>query len=285
MAGPVRDVIFQDSPGRWQLSTAPPDADLAPAVKELWEVRGELAAFREKVLPNGCVEVMVNLGPTHTLFTAAGESRWDHSWYSGVQEKSLFIESLHGTHLVAARLHPLGARALFGVSAAENANRVIDLRVLAGAGADRLRADLVTGPDAAARFARHEQFLRDRPPAEPVPSFVSEAARRIEAAHGRVRVSSLHRDLGVSRKHLAVSFARDVGIPAKAYAQIHRFVWTVAAIQASTSIDWSSLADEAGYADQSHLVRDFQRVAGANPTVFLRQQTPDGSALLVDEPW
>ena len=87
----------------------------------------------------------------------------------------------------------------------------------------------------------------------------------------------------MSRKHLAVSFAREVGISAKAYAQMRRFGWTVARLQEVTSVDWSQLASDAGYSDQSHLVRDFQRVAAANPTDFLRRQTPDGSALLLDQ--
>ena len=66
----------------------------------------------------------------------------------------------------------------------------------------------------------------------------------------------------------------------KAYAQLHRFVWTLARLRESTSVDWSRLAAAAGYSDQAHLVRDFRRVAAASPTEFLRTRTPDSTALL-----
>jgi AraC-like DNA-binding protein len=281
MPGPLRQFEFAASPGRWQLVVAPPAPDLAGVVKEFWEVRGELAPFREKVLPNGALELMVNLGPRHHLITQQGASAWDHSWFSGLHEQSIVIESPSGTHLVSARLHPLGARELFGEAAPASVNRVVDLREFLGTEAEELRTALVAAPDAAARFELLETLLRNRLGGTEVPAFVRAASTRIESAHGRLRISDLHAGLGVSRKHLAVSFVRAIGIAAKAYASIHRFAWTAARLQASTSVDWSQLSDEAGYADQSHLVRDFQRVAQANPTVFLRQQTPDGSALIV----
>jgi hypothetical protein len=36
-------------------------------VLEYWEVEGALSAFRETLLPNGAVEVMINRGPPHWL--------------------------------------------------------------------------------------------------------------------------------------------------------------------------------------------------------------------------
>ncbi len=107
-----------------------------------------------------------------------------------------------------------------------------------------------------------------------------DAARLIEEAHGSLRIASLHVDLGGSRKQLWLRFARELGLSPKAYAQIQRFVWTLARLRESTSVDWTPLAVSAGYSDQSHLVRDFRRVASASPTEFLRTRTPDSAALL-----
>jgi AraC-like DNA-binding protein len=35
--------------------------------------------------------------------------------------------------------------------------------------------------------------------------------------------------------------------------------------------DWATLAAGAGYFDQSHMIRDFQRFLGCSPTAFLTQ--------------
>jgi AraC-like DNA-binding protein len=281
--GAIRESKFEAPPGRWSHHSAAPLDDLDGAVVAYWEVRGELAPFQERVLPNGCIELMINLGPRHRLLQDARVTTWEHSWLSGIQQRALTIRSEEGTHLVAARLRPVGARELLGEIVPRSANRVIELGDVLGAGADELRRRLVDAPDPARRFELLDAMLRSRP-REPAAPIVAESARRIEREHGKLRVSELHTELGVSRKHLAVSFQRAVGITAKAYAQLHRFAYTLARLQSAASVDWSALASDAGYADQSHMARDFRRIADANPTEFLRQRTPDGTALLVDEP-
>ena len=107
-----------------------------------------------------------------------------------------------------------------------------------------------------------------------------ESSRFTEVSETAVRVAELHKELDVSRKHLAVSFTRFVGVSAKAYARLHRFVWTLEQLRNSTDVEWSRIAAEAGYSDQSHLVRDFRRVGATSPTDYLRRFAPDRDALL-----
>ena len=281
MPGPVQTFEYESSPGRWRFSSAPSDGALAGIVQEYWEVEGRLSPFRERILPNGATEVMVNLGPPHTMVTHAGTSVWERSWFSGLHERAIVIESLDGTHLVSARLHPLGALRLLGPGAAAGVNTVTDLEHLLGPAAQELRSLLLGAGSTEERFAHLERFLLQRLSSDVLPSaLVRDAARLIEEAHGSLRIASLHADLGGSRKQLWLRFARELGLSPKAYAQIQRFVWTLARLRESTSVDWTRLAVSAGYSDQSHLVRDFRRVASASPTEFLRTRTPDSAALL-----
>ncbi len=281
MAHQTDEIKHTTSLGTWSLTRAAPSVELAGIVHEYWEVKGRLSPFREAVLPNGYVEVMVNLGPVHRVFEGRGTGVWDHSWFSGLQERSIFIESLEGTHLVSARMYPLGATRLLGFAAARTANSIIDLEILTGADAGELRQRLLAADAPDARFAILEAFLGDHFAAvSSIPSFVSDAAARIEQSHGCLRVADMHEELGVSRKHLAVSFTRYVGVSAKAYARIQRFMWTVDQLRLVSEVEWSRLAVEAGYSDQSHLVRDFQRVGAATPTEYLRRFAPDRDALL-----
>src|SRR6186997_1153714 len=67
MPGCVQTLEYQAFLGRWRYSSAPPAPDLAGVVLEYWEVEGRLSPFRERILPNGATEVMINLGPPHTL--------------------------------------------------------------------------------------------------------------------------------------------------------------------------------------------------------------------------
>ncbi len=277
----IEELTHTTSLGTWSLSRAQPSRDSAGIVHEYWEVKGRLSPFREALLPNGFCEAMFNLGPAHRVFEGSGVGLWERSWFSGLQEKSIFIESLDGTHLVSIRLSPLGATQLLGFAAPAAANSIVDLEPLFGPDARELRASLHDAESPGIRFALLENFLRDREWADvSIPEFVSEAVKRIEHAHGSLRVADLYQELDVSRKHLAVSFTRYVGVSAKAYARIHRFVWTLEQLRSTSEAEWSRLAVEAGYSDQSHLVRDFRRVGAASPTEYLRRFAPDRDALL-----
>jgi AraC-like DNA-binding protein len=281
MPGPVHTLEYEASPGQWRFSNAPPLPALAGIVQEYWEVQGRLSPFRERVLPNGYTEVMINLGPPHQLLTDAGTSTWERAWFSGLHERAIAIESLQGTHLVSARLHPLGALRLFGLDVPRAVNTVVELETLLGPPAKQLRALLLGAESPAERFAQLESFLVEYLSPGQVPSaIVCEAARRIEEAHGNLRIASIHADLEVSRKQLWLRFGRELGLSPKAYAQLHRFVWTLARLRESTTVEWPRLAAAAGYSDQAHLVRDFRRAAFASPTEFLRTRTPDSTALL-----
>jgi methylphosphotriester-DNA--protein-cysteine methyltransferase len=164
---------------------------------------------------------------------------------------------------------------------AATANTIVDLEAFVGREGAALRGALLDAGSPAERFALLEDFLLgQRSAGEPAPDFVREAAARIEAAHGSLPVARLYQDVGVSRKHLSVSFGRYVGMPPKAYARIRRFLWTLERLRETSEPDWSRLAGDAGYSDQSHLVRDFRRVGAASPTEYLRRRTPDGASLL-----
>jgi AraC-like DNA-binding protein len=281
MPGSTQVMEYQALPGQWRFSSAEPDRDLEGLVIEYWEVEGRLSPFRERVLPNGCTEVMINLGPPHRMFVHGGSSVWETAWFSGLHARSISIESLYGTHLVSARLHPLGALQLFGGPVAGLVNTVVDLEIIVGTSAKELRESLLHAHSAEERFEILELFLRARLSRHPTPTTVVRAAARlIEEVHGGLRISSLHSRLGISRKHLWHHFGRELGMSPKAYAGLHRFLWTLARLRQSTEVDWSQLAIAAGYSDQSHLVRDFRRVASASPTEFLRTRSPDTTALL-----
>lgn len=279
MCGPINEIRHTTPLGTWSLTRAQPDADFASVVSEFWEVKGRLSPFREALLPNGFTEIMFNLGPPHRVFEGSSTGVWERSWFSGLHERSIFIESLEGTHLVSIRLHPLGATQLLGGDAARAANSIVDLAILIGADAHDLRDRLLAAESAGARFAILEEFV-GRATLEDIPEFVREAVDRIEVTHGALRIADLHHELDVSRKHLALSFTRYVGITPKSYAQIHRFLWALEQLRQSTEVNWSRLAAEAGYSDQSHLVRDFRRVGAASPTEYLRKFAPDRDALL-----
>jgi methylphosphotriester-DNA--protein-cysteine methyltransferase len=98
---------------------------------------------------------------------------------------------------------------------------------------------------------------------------VTVAANRLAAARGNVPIRALAAELGVTRQHLARSFARHVGLSPKMLARIIRARGVVARARGATDVDWVSVALDAGYYDQSHLIAEVKELTGLPPGAWL----------------
>lgn len=103
---------------------------------------------------------------------------------------------------------------------------------------------------------------------QPRLSAIDAAARSICASHGAVRIEDLVRRYGKSRRQFEREFRRCVGIGAKHLAVIARLQCAAARVAARPSGSLADVALDAGYADQSHMTRDFRRLTGASPSAW-----------------
>jgi AraC-like DNA-binding protein len=102
--------------------------------------------------------------------------------------------------------------------------------------------------------------------APPVAPELDWAWERLLESDGAVGVGDLAGELGWSRRHLAVRFREEVGMPPKALARILRFERAVERLRDGDEL--AALALDAGYYDQAHFNRDFRAFAGVTPTAY-----------------
>lgn len=101
------------------------------------------------------------------------------------------------------------------------------------------------------------------PPTEPR----HPAARRMCAyldGSDHVDLASLSRKAGLSPRQMRHAFARDVGLPMRAYLRWKRLRRAIAAVEGGASL--SAAAISAGFADSAHLTRVFRDQFGMTPT-------------------
>jgi AraC-like DNA-binding protein len=79
------------------------------------------------------------------------------------------------------------------------------------------------------------------------------------------RVAMLARQLGVTDRHLRRVMVDETGIAPRHFARIQRFHAFLRASDRDPRPSWAGLAALHGYADQSHLIREVQDLAGVTP--------------------
>lgn len=111
------------------------------------------------------------------------------------------------------------------------------------------------------------QQLRELTP-DPLISF---AVERIRRTGGSMRIDHLARYAGLSQSALERRFRHAVGTSPKKFAALVRLRNVVKLRRAGAS--FTQIAHAAGYADQSHFIKDFKRFTGEAPESFFRTAT------------
>jgi AraC-like DNA-binding protein len=186
-------------------------------------------------------------------------------------------------HGVQLALTPAGARALFGLPAAELAERSVELEDVVGRVASSLRDQLqgcATWPE---RFAALERVLlglvRDNDSGCEAAPGVREAWRLIRRGRGSTSVAAVASHVGWSTRHLEQRFRGEFGITPKSAVRLTRFERSVGAVRDARR-RLADVAAECGYADQSHLAREWRDLAGLPPS---RWRVEDDLAFVQDD--
>jgi AraC-like DNA-binding protein len=263
------EVRTVDAPqGRWQIATWAP-ADLAAVIDSMWYFDGRLDCPRERIFPQGRLELIVHLDDVYREVRADGADAYPVTCLSGQLLRSLVIESPGGrTAVLGIRLRPVGAFLLLGRPVHDTTEATVDLGDLVGARAGELADRCAAARGPADRLVAAAAWVRElvARPAEP-DAAVAWAADTIESHHGRVSISALRERTGWSRTRFTTKFREQVGVTPKVLARVVRFRRALAALHAGEA-NLSRIAHSCGYYDHSHLDADFRDVCGFTPSQY-----------------
>lgn len=251
----------------------------------LWATHSPLLrGFRERVLPRDTVELMINFGGEQRLHLSGGRLESFHrAWVSGLHSACIDIESPSAPELVAASLRPAFAASVLDCPGDQLTGKVASLDGILGRAALELAGRLEECPSVTGRFLLLEDFLRDRlrRGRAPTPS-VARAALRLVESGGQLPIHTLCEELRCSPRHLQQRMAREVGFSPKHFARLLRFARAVERIRGQSGVDWTGVAAECGYFDQSHFHRDFVEFCGVTPSAFLALRDESSQAIVAD---
>lgn len=252
-----------------------PTGPLRALISRLWYWEDAPPRSRERILPSGTMELVVNLRDDEIrIYDPSDPDRFRRcsgALVSGPYRRFFVIDPCVHASIIGVHFRPGGAVPFLGVPASELADTHVDLEALWGQAARELRERLCEAVTAEERFSLLEAALvaRLRRPPECHPA-VPAALAALEPAGQGVSVREVARRIGLSQRRFIQVFSAAVGVTPKRYHRIRRFQRARKLARPASSPDWADVALEFGYFDQSHLIRDFQEFAGYSPVEFQR---------------
>jgi AraC-like DNA-binding protein len=215
---------------------------------------GLVAAFRYK----GDLALDGGIKAPKAALTGLWDTRRSHD-HGG--DSAVVLAAFTATGASAFLRHPLD----------EFFNATVDMNGLLGASTDlnRVREQLAEASHHSRRIQLIENFLIARAPDTRPDPFVSAAVSWIEDARAMVRIEDLARRIGLSQSALERRFRRLVGASPKKFASITRLRHVLRL--RSKGADFTSIAYDAGYCDQSHFIKDFRRFSGLSPETYFKR--------------
>lgn len=261
-----------------------PRAPLSRYVELVWMLKGTPSYKREKVLPNGAIELIINLGNPHKVVDCQDFTRFQlyrNCWLAGIQESFIIIEALKESDLIGIRFRPGGAYHFLRMSVNDLTNQVVEAEQIFGAFAQELRERLITAATPAARLHIIESMLMqrigERSPHPLVDQVVAAIRRDPEQS-----ITALSQQTGLSEKHLISLCKRHVGTTPKTLMRILRFQKVINLVSAQSQVDWTEVAHSCGFYDQAHMIREFKLLGGSTPSDYLKYRDEDENHVIVE---
>ncbi|MFE9534830.1 helix-turn-helix domain-containing protein [Streptomyces sp. NPDC006691] len=251
-----------------------PAAPLDRFIDDIYCLTGRPSHRLMRVPPMPSAHLFLHLGGPVRLWdserSVAPEVLTD-GWFMGVWTRRFYFEYPNWVRLVGVHFKPWGMAPFTSVSAADLRNRWVPVDAAWQRAVNRIRDRAGDVAPAAATLRMVEEELRsllaDTPPRGL--DLVQHAGAVLEASHGAVPVGLLAERAGVSGNHLAGMFKAHTGVTPKRMARIYRFARLIVSVDALHPVDWSELAQTAGYFDHAHFSREFKEFTGYTPTDYL----------------
>jgi len=235
---------------------APPPA-LAPWVRRVWALTVPDASGPGRVLPDGCMDIVVLGG---TLLVA------------GPDTGPVPIARRAGETVIGVRFHPGAGPAVLGPRASELRDARVPLDAVWGRAGRELEERVAAASPAAGLAVLQAQLLA-RLGAASLPDPMVAAAVHLLERHPALpgRVGGLGIALGLGERQLRRRFLTAVGYGPKTLARVLRFQRLLELLdRGGPRPSLAAVAAEAGYADQAHMTTECTRLARIAPTAVAR---------------
>jgi AraC-like DNA-binding protein len=251
-----------------------PTGVISKIVKCFWSIvhDGQVETLPERVLPDGCPEIVFNLADRFQKLPLSGAVETQASAIiSGQLRSRIFIRPTGRVQLFGIRFQPFGAAKYLGIPMSELTDRVLPLESLVGEAAKEFECRIAEQSEFEGKVSAAEVMLLSfaRSTDEDT-EIIANFTGKIIGTGGRETIGALRAHSGIGERRLERMFKRHVGVSPKAFARTIRFQNLLRSLEATRSYDLSDAAVSFGYYDQPHMIHEFREFSGMSPLGYFQ---------------
>ena len=273
----------------WRLAEIPVQPFLSPYIGTFYYLHLPRASeqsplHRVIAMATPSLDLVINLGDPFTVETFGDAVRVDSPVFlSGPRPTTTFLRRDGVLTLLGVRFKHGAIASLLPYPAKELEQRFVGLDQLWQETATALAAAAQRSATTADLVYKTEEVLGQLfANAKRPDPMVRQAVKLIAQHQGDLEVSALAEALGVSRQTVKHKFDQHVGLSPKLFGKLRRFQAVLRRLAGTSKVDWTHLAQESGYYDQAHLIREFNHFTGFSPQKFLKNLEKGDDLYLFD---
>jgi hypothetical protein len=249
--------------------------DLEALIKCYWtlEVPIEPAPTKQRILPDGCIEMIFILGDDVKRFISDDKYIMQpRAMILGQISEPFFVEPTGFVDTFAVRFYPYGF-ANFTTTPLKNlTDKETDLRLIFGEKpANDLTFKIIHAANTQERIENVESFLLSKLKEQAlVDDILKSVIDTILLTNGSVPINSIFKGNLSKRRQLERKFSRQVGLSPKQLGKVIRLQAVLKMLHNHESESLTRIAYESQYYDQAHFIKDFKEFTGVTPKDFYK---------------
>ncbi|UII31252.1 helix-turn-helix domain-containing protein [Fulvivirga ulvae] len=257
--------------------TFQPHPDLESLISCYWtlEVPADTDAQRQRIVPDGCIEMAFILGDDIKRYTVGDEFILQpRAMVLGQTMEPFYIEPTGHVDTFAVRFYPYGFANFVTTPIKALANKETPIESLFGEKAQVLEQRIIQATDIRQRIEIVEGFLfeilNDQ---TTIDNIVKTTVDTLFSTQGRVTISSILKNDPSKRRQLERKFLKQIGISPKQLGKVIRLQAALKMLLDEKEQNLTSVAYESEYYDQSHFIKDFREFTGTSPKELLGDES------------
>lgn len=230
----------------------------------------------ERLVPTGHVFIIFELDGfeyhTYDADTLQPNGSFRHVWLSGMHKHYLSISAHQGSEMLVIQFKTSGAYPIIGTPIHEFNDKVLNAQDVFGEDILNLRKQILASQKIDEKFRCVDTWLNKKLDIQKTAKKELLDVLALLATTPMLEASNINDSYPKTQKHLIAQFKKHFGLTPKVFHRIFRFNKILLQIQNKNLLNWSDIAYEFGYSDQSHFIKEFKEFSGFNPQEFIKAE-------------